>query len=157
MLQEENKQHVMQSIVLDGVFGKRKILYDQIREGLKITGVLEILSNNPEMMGYFFLYGHQITIDNFSFDDSSVELIPFFKKFIDVESEDTVLKVCYYISGRRGVSATSKLHVECEHSDAYNASTCDEGITIPSGVKGNYELFSVCLKGVMEGRTFNVI
>ena len=84
---------------------------------------------------------------------------PLFERFLEEEPEDILLQLCYFSTGRRGVSATSKIIVTIdESSDAFSASTCDEGLVIPGGIKGDYDNFSSYLKCVIAGTCkFNTI
>lgn len=55
-MQMENKDEIVQFIMCHFVLNKRKVLLDQLHEGLKILGVLDEMKARPLLFEPFFVY-----------------------------------------------------------------------------------------------------
>ena len=72
---------------INGVFGKRVAIYDQIMKGLKELDFLELVRSNKEMFMKFFVFNEneKITFNDFELigDGSTAQ---FFHKFVKEET-----------------------------------------------------------------------
>ena len=59
--QKSTKNLISQNLIVHDILGKPKILYDQIRKGLKNLGVLDQLEKNPDLFSELFLTKEKLT------------------------------------------------------------------------------------------------
>ena len=63
--QKDNRDIILQAIMFHEIIGKRTSALNQLRDGLKVLGVLDVIESNPILCAPLFIYQHDsITVAN---------------------------------------------------------------------------------------------
>lgn len=122
------------------VISKRTSALNQLRDGLKILGVLEVIENNPSLCLPLFTYEtDSLTAEKVGnvlrFDDScSNEMIQYVLKYLTLYQEKDIEKFVKFVTGATILPATIHVKVD-DKSDGVFASTCSNEITLPKNIE----------------------
>lgn len=125
------------------IFVRRKESLDQIRRGLKILGILDIITNNSESMTRYFVPSKQQlvpkdVIDRLLFEeDTSSDERSLITGAIESFDHAMLQKLLFYVSGTKlmlQLYPSKKINIKFKSTDAIVGGTCDFGLTLPSGV-----------------------
>ena len=89
--QKSTKNLISQNLIVHDILGKPKILYNQIRKGLKNLGVLDQLEKNPDLFSKLFLTKEKLT---------SEEVMKVMKYDIVVQKKIKTFSTAFYKSVR---------------------------------------------------------
>ena len=148
----------MQAIVFHEVIGKRIPALEQIRKGLRLLGVLDVMSDYTDLLEPVFIYtGNQLTFTSIaeklvysdSFDDHP-RTRQFLERFLEEADQLLLEKFVIYCTGSKVLPQRS-ITVTCDDGLAIVSSTCLFSLTLPRGLVeyGQFYagLYSVLLRG----------
>eukprot|EP00794_Sanderia_malayensis_P004248 gene4248-4813_t len=145
----------MQSLIYHDVIGKRVAALEQMRKGLKMLGVLQVVQSNPQIFEPLFVFREkQITADtlqeklsfpnlNTDYQDAYNHFIRYLKNASSKELEMFV----QFCTGSK-MLPMQRIKVLFGGNSGFFSSTCLLQITIPAGFK-SYEEFSVAVHSVV--------
>ena len=137
---------------------------DQLREGLKELGVLEVITKNPTLCMPLFIYEGKVTIKEvmnvINFDSScNAQSVQDFSRSLTAMDEDMLKTFIYFVTAARTLPR-KKILVKVQDGDAIFASTCLFQLVIPKGAD-SYEKLSRELMYVLDttgsSKSFTVV
>jgi len=157
----------MQGIIFNNVLGKRIPALDQIRKGLNLYGVRELLENNPSIFRSLFCYdatnlNAESILHRVEFVSDAVEknkkTHTYFMNFIKCASQSILERFCIFCTGSKSLPLSAKLTVNIEGDKGFYASTCSFTIDIPIGYSCQRD-FSESFNAVLneEKSAFSVV
>lgn len=152
------RDSVMQSIIFHDVLGKRILALDQIKKGLTMLGVNELLENNIELFKPLFCFEKKMFTSDallqklkFVNDDGNSESTnthAYFLHFIKNASIQTLEKFCLYCTGSACLPFDNCIKITYNGNDGFVASTCLLTLQIPVTYSSK-EHFAVALNSIL--------
>ena len=136
-------------MIIDEVYSKRKLLYDQIREGLKLLQFSDVLLHNESLLRKYFVpdFDEFVGLENFLINGDEKHR-GYFTKFVQEMDNAILLELCLSATGKREIPR-KKIKISFEGEEIVHSSTCDSSITFPKFE--SYELFKTCAIASTEG------
>ena len=162
--QENTKERVVQSLIINDILIKRKTSYDHLREGLKSNEVLSVLEINPDVSKDLLVYCESldgVTPENllnevvFSVATSSQKKM--FKDAIHLCTKKQLRNLIKFVSGCQDLRAlkTKNLTVIFRSVDGVFASSCLFELYLPDSCTNAKDLKTVLISA--NGSQFNVV
>lgn len=130
-------------MMVHDIFVRRKESYDQIRRGLKILGILDIVTDNTESMKRYFVPSKQQlvptdVIDRLQFEENtSSDKRNLITEAIESFDHSMLQKLLFYVSGTKlmlQLYPSKKIDISFKSTDAIVGDTCAFGLILPLGV-----------------------
>ena len=120
------------------VISKRTSALNQLRDGLKVLGVLEVIENNPELCAPLFIYdADSITSARVKsvlrFESCTNEFTQHFLRYITSCEKNNLENFIKFVTGASVLPTTIIVKV-LDGSDGVFASTCSKEITLPKNI-----------------------
>lgn len=156
---------MLQGIIFHEELEKRIPALNQIRKGLKLLGVGDMIENNVELFEELFCYKSEnftpeSLLNKLAFNENQIQQQPslhnFFLDFISNATKETLKKFCRYCTGSSCLPISKKIQISYEGCEGFVASTCSFTLDIPVAYKSREE-FLVALESVIEGNTFSSV
>ena len=163
--QQQNKEEVVQCIVLHNCIIKHKAILDQFRKGLSILGFLDKLEKSPKVFEHYFLHqGEEVTAEFVrgllkmpdAIGQEHARVIQMLLTFIENASTSTLADFLYFVTGSRSrtsVFLPRSVTASVADTDSIFASTCLLSLKLPSSFS-NYDKFVSSMMAVVKGKTF---
>lgn len=150
-----NRGKIMQSIVFNDCIGKRISSLEQMRKGLRLFGVLDIVANNEELFESLFVYkDSQLTMDllmqqvTFEIEGEEDEKIKNvkekFTKYLEKADRKKLEEFLLYCTGSK-LLPLQKIRVKFAEGDGIVGSTCLMELTLPLALDDNFAVAFDCL------------
>ena len=159
--QNENKLKIIQLLIIHDVIGRRKIVLDQLAEGLNTLGFRNRMKEHPEKFQPLFVLGSESEVSA----SAVVDILQFAEVLSDEESEiannlqqfllsaDTLRLEKFLIfttgSTRLPNHGLGKIKVKFNYATSFFASTCLLSITLPNQLT-DQQCFAASLEAVLE-------
>ncbi len=145
----------MQSLIYLDVIGKQIVALEQIRKGLRILGVLDVIERNPVMFEPLFTYNEsildaEVVLSKLQFmgvNDDSHQTYSFVLRFLREASSKEFDSFVQFCTGCK-VLPMQKIKVLFCKEPAIFASTWLLQITLPMGFQ-KYTEFNTAIKSVI--------
>uniref|UniRef100_A0A7M5U424 CUE domain-containing protein n=2 Tax=Clytia hemisphaerica TaxID=252671 RepID=A0A7M5U424_9CNID len=147
----DNKCRIVQEIIMDEIYGQRKLLYDQIRTGLKINNFADILLHNQGHLNQYFIpnFSETVSMNHFKLENGDEAHKGYFQKFVSTNDQETLRQMLLNVTGKRSLPRTPiQVKFDAEVGDVIHSSTCEEELNLPN-VFPNYEQFEIHVKGAI--------
>lgn len=148
----KNKPVISQYLVSHDVFTKRKVLFDQLRKGLRLLGVAQEMSKYPAVYKPFFV-PHCLTavdvIETLRFEKDGNHLVSKnLVKFLTESDSATLEKFTMFTMASKVILPATKLTVLVTEEDGFSALTCFSKFKMPESLL-DYEEFKLQLNSAM--------
>lgn len=163
-----NRDSVMQQIIFNDVVAKRVAVLNQLRSGLKLMGLLDIITANPSLYESLFVYKKDyLTFEtlmlHLDFDASAkVEFPETHELFVNYLREMNLEKMEVFLVFATGAKLlpTKKIKVKYEEGlSGVGTSTCLLSIKIPVAIQDNdfTEIINAALIALPNGKSFTTV
>ena len=151
------RETVAQGIIFHDVLGKCIAGLDQIRKGLSVLGVRDVIEKNKELFKALFCYDQEqlcadALINRLEFDNEQIDTHKathgFFTKFIKTADKKTLQSFCLYCTGCINLPFSASIKVKYEGDQGFYASTCLYVIRVPT-TYSSYDQFHNAIKAVL--------
>ena len=158
-----NRDHLLQAILFHDVVGKRLPSLLQLRKGLKLLGVLEVIEQNPDLLQPYFVYSEGLLcskslLEKLVFEESSKCLNQttheFFLRFIESASTATLEALLILCHGSKLLPIT-EITVSYSSTIGFAVSTCL--LTLSIIAFATYEEFVTGINIVLTWGTFSTV
>jgi hypothetical protein len=167
LVQENNKLQIVQSLLMHGIFLKRKAALDQMRKGLSILSVLEEMEKSPEKFQPLFVYQDKdidanFVISLFRLPDESVSSVKNFVEmllaFIRKANKEMLCQFLCFVTGCTSTAALTPgcVDVSVEDIPEIFISTCVLELRLPLHFSC-VEQFDTCISAVIGSSTFTTV
>ena len=159
--QNENKLKIIQLLIIHDVIGRRKIVLDQLAEGLNTLGFRNRMKGHPEKFQLLFVLSSESEVSA----SAVVDILQFPEVLSDEESQtannlqqfllsaDTLHLEKFLIfttgSTRLPNYGLGKIKVKFNNATSFFASTCLFSITLPNQLT-DQQCFAASLEAVLE-------
>ena len=159
------KARVIQGILMYEITAKRKVALDQLRNGLKILGVLDEMQRYPQLFERAFTHNKpDLTSESvndylkFPADLTEQENVKcMMKRFIDESESDRLTQFMQYCTGSKSIPLVHnfQIQIKFESEGYFHSSTCTFTLTIPNNIV-SYGLLETALNSVIanSGKIF---
>eukprot|EP00794_Sanderia_malayensis_P002230 gene2230-2539_t len=155
-LSMSTRDTIIQGLVFHDVIGKRVAAFDQLRKGLKLLEVFEVMRENSSLFEPLFVYrDDQLTsallIEKLRFQDVSEESqVPYqyLRQYLQYATRTTLERFLVFCTGCKILPMQPIRVVFSKHSDGIFASTCSLQLTLPSGFS-SFGHFSTCFNSMI--------
>jgi len=159
---------VIQNLIIHDAIGKRKIVLDQLREGLQTLGFLGRMSVLPDVFKSLFVSGNNIqpdtVIDIFTFpngmSNEESTIAGYLQSYIRSSSNDRLQDLLIFLTGAPCLPdfGLGKIKVDFYDDTSIFSSTCLKKVQFPRNFEGE-ESFSVALNAVCQssGKAFTSV
>ncbi len=160
---------VIQGIIMYEVIAKRKVALDQLRDGLKILGILDEMQRFPQLFECAFIYKNveltsEIVNDCLRYADALSEQEQNVKsmvtRFIEESSSIRLTEFLQYCTGSKSIPLVIGFQIKVKfHGEGYfHSSTCTFTLTLPHDVT-SYGLLEAALNAVIStsGKLFTSV
>lgn len=166
--QTDNKMNVIQNLIIHDAIGKRKVVLDQLREGLQALGFGARLSVYPDLFEGLFVAGNNITCSKVKeclvfpveLTDEEGRVKEYCEDYLQTASIEKMKDLLIFATGAPCVPdfGLGKIHIEFTDDSSISSSTCLKKITFPRKFPG-IETFMASINAVCDnaGRAFTSI
>ena len=161
--QEQNKDEIMQCLIIHDTILKHKAIVDQLRKGLSILGFLNELEKAPAKFEHFFVHsGDDVSSDYLkslfkppvSVDVQVNNVVQMLYRFIDNATKEDLSKFLCFITGSK--SSTSclipgSISISVVDADSIFASTCTLELKLPCSFF-DYSHFECAIRAMLPIR-----
>ena len=150
------KAKVIQGIIMYEVIAKQKVALDQLRDGLKILGILDEMQRFPQLFECAFIYKNveltsEIVNDCFKYADALSEqnVKSMVTRFIEESSSIRLTEFLQYCTRSKSIPLVSdfQIKVKFHREGHFHSSTCTFTLTMPHDVT-SYGLLEAALNAV---------
>lgn len=161
----------MQSLIYHDAIGKRVVALEQIRKGMGLLGVLEVVSHNVNLFEPLFVYNEQqitstLVLEKILFPEATEEnklARQYLIHYIEESKRKTLEEFLVFCTGCR-MLPWQKINVYFKVGDGVMISTCAYRLTLPL-VFQNYSDFKIkvdCVLGISssengKGKSFTSV
>ena len=158
-----NRDLIIQSIIYHDVIGKRVPSLQQLRNGLKMLGVLELIINNPDIFEPLFVYreGHLNATslkEKLEFDErnkmDNEDTHKFLMRYLEEATVDSLEDFLILCHGSKLLPIT-EITVSYGSTPGFAISTCLQQLSIP--VFKKYEDFVAGMNIMVASGSFSTV
>ena len=159
---------IIQNLIIHDAIGKRKVVLDQLREGLQTLGFGARLSVYPDLFEELFVAGDNITCSKVKkclvfpvqLTDEESRGKGYFEDYLTTASSEKMKDLLIFATGAPCVPdfGLGKIRIEFTDDSSISSSTCLKKITFPREFPG-IETFMASINAVCDnaGRAFTSI
>lgn len=163
--QEQNKEEVVQCLVLHDTILKHKVILDQLRKGLSILGLQQELEKAPAKFEHFFVHSDKevsaayvkaLLKPPISEDALVNNVVQMLYSFIQNASKDDLLDFLCFTTGSRSstsIFVPGSITVSVGNTEGIFAATCTLELKLPTGFS-SYSQFETILRGMIKGKKY---